>query len=243
MPFQSSENNPTRPPLLYRFGTVVLTFVFQLLFRPSISGQERVPLQGPLVVVANHISLIDPPFIGWALPRPTWFMAAAELFEKPILRWILPHLLCFPVRRDRADARPVREAVRLLGQGNCVVIFPEGGIRLGEQSILGGNPRLHPGTVLVASLARSAVQPVIIRGTRAAHDWHHWLCRPRLSLVFGPAFCFYTAVKGPDVCRQDRDNAEQVLRSVLQAMVVETSLNAATVPGHTAADHDPNSRR
>ncbi len=209
----SPSNQPISPSPLYRFGCGLLTIIFRVVFRTWLHGTDHVPPNGPLLVVSNHISLADPPFLGWALPRAAQFMAAAELFDKPVLRWILPRVSCFPVDRGRVDARPVREAIRRLRAGACVIIFPEGGIRLGAQSVLGGSPQLRPGATAIAELGRCPILPVIVRGTRAVHDWRNWFRRPVMSAEFGGAFCLY---RGPDQTNRDRRQAaEDLVRTVL----------------------------
>ena len=83
---QSSLGRTPKPSLTYRLVSSLLVFpVFRLLFRGSTAGNNRVPMQGPLVVVANHGSHLDPPLLGHALGRPVAFMAKAELFSIPLL--------------------------------------------------------------------------------------------------------------------------------------------------------------
>merc|ERR1711893_128700 len=85
--------------------------VFRLLFRGSTSGNNRVPMQGPLVVVANHGSHLDPPLLGHALGRPVAFMAKAELFSIPLLGRLIRACGAYPVRRGASDREAIRTAV------------------------------------------------------------------------------------------------------------------------------------
>ena len=77
----SSALVPSPPPSpTYRVVKwAFVTPIFRLFLRGRCRGMELVPLNGPLVVVANHGSHLDPPLLGHALPRPVSFMAKAEL--------------------------------------------------------------------------------------------------------------------------------------------------------------------
>ena len=75
-----------RPSITYRIVSHLLVFpLFRGLFRGRTYGNENVPSQGAVVVVANHGSQLDPPLLGHALGRPVAFMAKAELFRIPLL--------------------------------------------------------------------------------------------------------------------------------------------------------------
>ncbi|MER3413109.1 MAG: 1-acyl-sn-glycerol-3-phosphate acyltransferase [Armatimonadota bacterium] len=114
--------------VLYPLGKLVLA-VFFLLFGPvRVRGRSLVPRQGGLLVVANHLSDVDPPLVGYALPRPAWFMAKSELFSIPILGKVIRAFRAFPVERGRPDRGAIRRAIELLRAGECVVVFPEGQI-------------------------------------------------------------------------------------------------------------------
>ena len=92
------------PSITYRLISYLLVFpVFRLLFQGRTSGNAKVPLEGALVVVANHGSHLDPPLLGHALGRPVAFMAKAELFRVPILGPIIRACGAYPVARGASD--------------------------------------------------------------------------------------------------------------------------------------------
>lgn len=148
-----------------------------------VSGEQHVPKTGGVLFCPNHICDLDPPAVGAALPRPAWFMAKAELFEMRWLRWLLPALHAFPVKRDTADRAALLRAETLLKAGEAVVIFPEGG---GNDA--GTLQPLHPGALLVALRAQVPIVPIALIHTNQVLPYR--AVRPRRSpepveVVFG----------------------------------------------------------
>ena len=177
--------------LYYGIGKTLFTLIFRVIFRTTVRGLDRLPRTDGLLVLCNHISFVDPPLLIAVVPRPVEFMTMAEMFRRPWLAKLLRIVGCFPVDRSRADSSSAREAVRRLRAGRCVVIFPEAGIRLGEKSVLGGDPTFKPGAGLIAELGQAAILPVIVRDTRTPYHWRNWLRRGRLSITFGHPFCLW----------------------------------------------------
>ena len=116
-----------RPTLTYRLVSGLLVFpVFRGLFRGSTVGLGNVPMQGPLVVVANHGSHLDPPILGHALGRPVAFMAKAELFNIPLLGSVIRGCGAYPVRRGASDREAIRTATACLEGGSATGVFLDG---------------------------------------------------------------------------------------------------------------------
>ena len=168
---------------------------FLTLWRMRITGAERVPRTGPLIVVANHVSNLDPPVLGAATPRPLYFMAKAELFRMPLLGPVIWQLHAFPVDRAKGDISAIRRAVEVLKMGAAVGIFPEGGRNRDGQN------RIHSGVALLASLTGAPVLPVYIHGTKQRFS--------RITVVFGEPMTF-SGVKIPveDVLVRQAPGAE-----------------------------------
>ncbi|EFC83733.1 phospholipid/glycerol acyltransferase [Parafrankia sp. EUN1f] len=104
----------------------------RLLTRRRWSGQENIPASGGVILVANHLSTVDPPLLAhyvYAAGRNPRFMATSELWEVPILRQVLASAGQIPVyRRDPSAQDALRDAIAALRAGRAVVIYPEGGI-------------------------------------------------------------------------------------------------------------------
>ena len=89
-------------------------------------GLDRVPLEGGLVVAANHFASVDHPLIGIFSPRAIYYMAKKELLDMPIIGELLIWTGAFPVKRGVADREALREGRRLLREGHTVGVHIEG---------------------------------------------------------------------------------------------------------------------
>ena len=122
-------------------------------------GADRVPREGRLLLASNHLSVLDPALIGAVLPRELDYMAKTELFRIPGFGALIRRLNAHPVDRSGSDSAALRLALRLLGDGRAVLVFPEGtrgaeghlqagpGRRRDARRALGGagGARLRPG--------------------------------------------------------------------------------------------------
>jgi 1-acyl-sn-glycerol-3-phosphate acyltransferase len=115
--------------ILYRLIYPWLPATIRTVYRMEVRGAEHVPPRGGLVVAANHLSALDPFVLNAAVPRPLRFMAKAELWSHRPLAWAMDALGGFPVGRGRGDVEAVATGVRLLEQGEAVVLFPAGRVR------------------------------------------------------------------------------------------------------------------
>ncbi|PZN13190.1 MAG: 1-acyl-sn-glycerol-3-phosphate acyltransferase [Bacillota bacterium] len=144
--------------MLYSLAKALFWLLFTLVFRWDVRGLEHVPKGGPLLVVANHFSWLDPPLVGTVLPRKVHFMAKHELFRYPLFGWLLRRVGAFPVRRGHPDRQALRHSLELLRRGEVVGLFPEG---TRSRGALGP---FEPGAGLLALRSGAPVLPVAIEG-------------------------------------------------------------------------------
>ena len=113
--------------LIYKCVSLFIVFpVFRLIFRGSLSGLENIPRKDSFIIVANHGSLLDPPFLGHALGLRVSFMAKEELFRVPIIGLIIRACGAYPVKRGIADRNSINLAIEKLSTKNVIGIFIDG---------------------------------------------------------------------------------------------------------------------
>lgn len=112
--------------MIYVVCRGLLRFIYAILFPLKIVGKENVPKEGGVLLCANHISLLDPMTIGIKLKRQVKYMAKAELFEVPVLGWLIKQLGAFPVKRGGVSKESIKTSLNTLRSGHIMGIFPEG---------------------------------------------------------------------------------------------------------------------
>ena len=98
------------------------------LFRPlRVMGRENIP-QGAAVICPNHTTIGDPFYVVFAFGHryPMRAMAKIQIMRVPFIGWILGKAGVFGVDRGHADMKAVKTALKVLREGNKLLMFPEG---------------------------------------------------------------------------------------------------------------------
>jgi 1-acyl-sn-glycerol-3-phosphate acyltransferase len=197
--------------VLYEILRVPAVFLMRWWFGLRVSGAKHIPSSGPVLIVSNHQSILDPPLIGGASPRQLYFLAKAELFRIPVFGWLIRAVNARPVRREGSDPRALKAAARLLEEGKALLVFPEG-----TRSLNGRLGEGKPGVGMLAVLSGAAVVPTYISGTLEALPKGAVLPHRRpVSVRFGPALHF-KAESGPGRKERYRDVAQEMMRAIAQ---------------------------
>ncbi len=170
-------------PAFYRVVQTLAGMVFPLFFKLRIEGRENIPATGSVMLASNHVAWIDIPLLAQPLRRFTHYMAKVELFQVPVVGYIIGMCGNFPVRRGEGDRESLRIADRLLTSGEVVAIFPEGH-RTGGALIRG-----LPGVALIALRANAPVVPVgIINSNEVFKKGRIIFNRPTVTIRYGKPF-------------------------------------------------------
>ncbi len=144
----------------YSVAAVSARLAFKGAYHLDVTHPERIPAQGPLVVVANHESFLDGPLLMSVFPsRRLTFFSAAYLFEQPATGWILRRMGALPVEAQSSNLGSLKQAIAILREGGTMAIFPGGGIARDE--VLGG-------AAFLALKADAPILPLQIIGAKEA---------------------------------------------------------------------------
>ncbi len=174
--------------------------------RMDVVGLENVPMTGPCILIANHQSYLDPPFLHAVVPRILNPMAKSTQFASRLMGFLLAHVYTFPVRRYQTDPQAVRTVLRRLDAGMAIMIYMEG-----ERTWDG---RLQAPRLGVIRLLLKAGVPVIPVRVDGAYDvWPRWSSRPKPGVI---RFTFHPPMHFPKLDdRRARDAAVAATREQL----------------------------
>ncbi len=179
LPYNIGWRRWIRPPL-----KVVFRGLFHALFRFTVEGRENVPRAGSYLVIYNHVSFLDPPFLlaEW----PTWLeaVAASDVLRRPAQAPLVWLYGVIPVDRGKPDRRFLDYVVAVLHEGYPIAFAPEG-----TRSHTPGMRRAWTGLAYIADRAGVPIVPVGMAGTEdeAVHRALR-LQRPPVHIRIGKPF-------------------------------------------------------
>jgi 1-acyl-sn-glycerol-3-phosphate acyltransferase len=152
-------------------------------FRGDVVGTHHIPASGPFLVAGNHVSHLDPPFIGSQVPRQMRFFARKTLWNTRALGWWMDQVETIPVDREGGDVGAIRKVLQALHENRGVVLFPEG-----TRSPDGTLQKPKAGVGLMACKTGAPVVPARIFGSFEAFGKGAVVPRfgTRVDVVFGP---------------------------------------------------------
>jgi len=210
--------------MIYSLAVIFFKSFFKLFFRTRLIGIENIPVDGPLIFAANHSSYADPPLIGSSVKRPVYFIAKKELFDVPLLNWLIEKMHAFPVDRGTADISALKNAIKILTAGNALLIFPEG-----TRYKKGKKIKLKNGAAMLAVATGAYVVPVAILNSDRLFKM------PRLILKFGVPVKFGAG-------RDYRSITEEIMSRIESLKTGSPAADDSTAYGNNAKNEDNNSK-
>lgn len=175
----------------------MLCFLFLLpVYRYRAFGVRNIPRTGPLLLVSNHQSYLDPSLVGMGCSRRQFAaLARSTLFDNPVFAWIIRRLNAIPVTQGETDVGAMRKCISELKKGQALLIFPEG-----SRTLTGEVEPFQTGTMLMIKRAKPTILPVAIEGAynvwkRGGYPKFHG----RIAVKYGEPIPAETIIEmGPD---------------------------------------------
>jgi 1-acyl-sn-glycerol-3-phosphate acyltransferase len=206
--------------LQYLWYELIFWFTFfgmTVWFSMRVRGRQHIPLDGPVLVIANHQSYLDSNLVGLATPRHLSYLARKTLFRNRFFAAMIRSVGAVPVDQEGVAKEGLKTVLQQLQAGRAVIVFPEG-----ERSNDGAMQQLKPGILLLIKRAQAPIVPVGIAGAMEA--WPRWKRFPVPAPLFLPATKRALAVSvGPalDAKRYAAMDRTQALAELFKALQVE----------------------
>ncbi len=180
----------------------------KFVYRIKIVGKENVPKEGALLFCGNHRTYLDPPLITVTAGRKMSFMAKEELKNNPFIRF-----LCFTfdgiwVKRDNKDIGSLKSAMKILKNGGCIGIFPEG-TRNGMEKNEG---KLKNGASYMALKTGAKIVPIGIQGPAKPFT--------KNTIIYGKPLDFSEYTSG----KIDKDIEDKVSEELKEKIIALTNM-------------------
>jgi 1-acyl-sn-glycerol-3-phosphate acyltransferase len=185
---------------VYYLGWSMFRVMYATYFHWRVCNPERVPLEGPVILAANHASFLDPPLVGSGLKRGINYLARESLFRYPGIGWLLRKWNSVPVDRDGGGAAGLRAILDRLLAGGAIILFPEG-----TRTKDGKLQPARSGIGLTVIKSKAVIIPVRTFGTYECYNRRIKFHLPmRLSVKYGRPLDFETQRAEAKTCSKAR---------------------------------------
>ena len=205
-------------------------FLCSLGSKVKVYGRHHVPSDGPFVIVSNHFSYVDPPFVIHAVQKPINFLAASDQVIEPQFIWA-PFLYGF-IPTDRTNLAPstIKNSVRALKNGEILGIFPEG---TSLSSVL--RPAKN-GAAFLSATAKTHLLPIGITGLENAWEMMFRGVRPSVNIRIGKPFGPFTLSKSKNDKERDLNEIGSEIMCRIAALLPE-NIHGAFKHNNTINDY------
>lgn len=214
----------------YHVGRIGTGAVFGAAFRIRHYGLHQIPARGGALICTNHVSVLDPVFVGLGgakVGRPVRFLGLSELFESGFVGWALRTAKHIPLRRGTGDWDAIHAVAAVVRSGALAGMSPEGRVTDGVEELAGQKG--------AARIALDAGRPVIPSGIWGSNS--RWPkdgltygppLRPPVVLVFGPPITPEGEPRNP---RDVRALTERIMDDIRSLRAIARARAEAFGPG------------
>jgi len=203
--------------VLYRLLHAIIPPLLRTIWRPRVTGRERVPTTGGVLLASNHLSFVDSVVIPSVAPRPVRFLAKSDYFTGTglrgrLMRAFFEGLGMLPVDRDdpQSALSSLDTALEVLRRGEAFGVYPEG--------TRSRDGRLYRGRTGVAHLALTAGVPVVpvgLRGTERLQPVGSNLPRlVRVEVTFGEPIPVEGRFEGMPLGKARRELTDEIMAAI-----------------------------
>lgn len=183
----------------------VRIFLF-FVFRIEVIDNKKALTDTGAILAVNHRSNWDPVIAAIATPRIIRFMAKSELFKNKLFGALITKLGAFPVERGKGDISAIKTSMRMLRDGQMLLIFPEGRrVKAGEGSAA------KTGAVMIAHRSEVPIIPVYISGE------YKWM--RKITVKFGEPIS-YREFYGQKLSREELQELSNKLLETMKSLRV-----------------------
>ncbi|MEG1016310.1 MAG: lysophospholipid acyltransferase family protein [Oscillospiraceae bacterium] len=154
--------------IFFNVARVILWPFAKILYGLRTTGLDNIPKKGRVILVSNHVHLIDPGLHAMCIPRSFRAMAKEELFKNRIVGFFMWLLGAFPVKRGRADKSGIEYAAQILNDEKMLMIFPEG-----TRSKRGKLAEFKGGVAILNRMTGAPIVPAAIIAPRGVKPFHY----------------------------------------------------------------------
>ncbi len=205
-------------------------YPLRFFLRIKVQNQETTKdIKGPLVIVANHSSWLDPFLIGLAMPWqshlfPIYYAMWYIYYRIPLIFPFVFLLGAFPVKKKRPLGEILKYPLDVLKNGGVVVIFPQG-----QRQQLGRRKKPRRGAAYLAISTNSQILPVYIKNAAGINPFNFFFRRKKVAIKIGKPFALPATL--------DPENLESLNEaSELVALQIQNlSLGKENAPTPTAS--------
>nr|MBN1229794.1 1-acyl-sn-glycerol-3-phosphate acyltransferase [Anaerolineae bacterium] len=189
---------------VFRFG--IWNLLYRFWFRLRVEGWENIPSDGPVIMMGNHMGVLDPVImISFYPDRDIVPLAKIEAFDEPVIRYFVRHWGAIPVKRGTLDLKALKSSIDTIERGLVAMLYAEG--TRSKTGLIKG----QEGTAYLAHKTGAQVVPVAIWGTRDfPYSWWREFRRTQVTIRFGKPFKFIEVDK-----RALRDNLEAMTEEAM----------------------------